>query len=340
MSNEIKSLKISQLLAELKLIETDTLILIVDPIVKEKFPELFNFSTFSQKVILWSELGGEAVKNLTQYERCTELLLSEEVHRRAHVVAIGGGAISDFAGFVASTLLRGISWSVVPTTLLSMVDAALGGKVGLNSAVGKNLIGAFHHPDSIYLCSEFLKTLSSEDMQSGKGEILKYAFLTPAVASRIQSIESIDEIILECLKYKQMIVRSDPTEQGERKLLNLGHTLGHGLERRYGLSHGVAVGWGLAMMMIAQNCGEIVESLKLIAHKIGFQTHEQAWHREGLDLEGLMGFVRKDKKKVNVSEIDIIVPISLGESVIKKILLSDFEDSLIKRKAELETFRF
>ncbi|MEI8348393.1 MAG: hypothetical protein WCG27_13070, partial [Pseudomonadota bacterium] len=182
-------------------LNTDIIMLIMDeriwPVYKERLP--LEQKLTGKKILFWRSAQGENCKKLSEYERCVEFFLEKGIHRQAHILAVGGGATSDFAGFVASTILRGISWSVVPTTLLSMVDAAIGGKVALNSRFGKNLVGAFHPPHEVWINSTFLQSLSPEEIVSGKGEIIKYAFLDKNIFQQIISGAKIEDVIRSCV---------------------------------------------------------------------------------------------------------------------------------------------
>ncbi len=196
---------------------------------------------------------GEAGKTLSQLERSASALLGAGATRRSLVVALGGGAVTDAAGFLAATYMRGIDWAAVPTTLLGMVDAAIGGKTAANLRQAKNAVGAFHPPLVVLADPVALRTLPPREQASGMGEVLKYAALRPellAVVSRAaRARRASNELVAACVRIKLEVVERDPTEQGERKLLNLGHTFGHGVEAAGGFSkytHGEAVGMGLA----------------------------------------------------------------------------------------------
>ena len=196
---------------------------------------------------------GERGKTLAELERASVKLLRAGATRRSLVVSLGGGAVSDAAGFLAATFMRGISWAAAPTTLLSMVDAAIGGKTGVNLPVAKNAVGAFHPPVAVLADPRALSTLPARELRSGMGEVLKYAALEPAMMGKVAAVRrgSIPsaELIAACARAKVSVVQADPREQGARKLLNLGHTFGHGVEaagafERY--THGEAVAVGLA----------------------------------------------------------------------------------------------
>lgn len=195
---------------------------------------------------------GERGKTLAQLERAAVKLLEAGCTRRSLVVAVGGGAVSDAAGFLAATFMRGIPWAAVPTTLLSMVDAAIGGKTAVNLPAAKNAVGAFHPPAAVLADPAALATLPPRELRSGLGEVLKYAALRPALLGRFAAARGAlpdAALVAECARIKVDVVRADPTERGERKLLNLGHTFGHGVEaagRFERWTHGESVAVGLA----------------------------------------------------------------------------------------------
>ena len=202
--------------------------------------------------------GGERIKTLAQAESLSRAMVRAGVDRDAFVLAVGGGATSDLAGFVAATLLRGVRWGVVPTSLLALVDAGLGGKTAVDLPEGKNLVGAFHPP--VFLLGELgaLRTLPEREWSSGLGEVVKTALLagptmlrtleqaTPAELRRAGA--TVGKLVAACQRHKAAVVAADPRDADERMLLNLGHTFGHALETAAGprrLSHGEAVGLGL-----------------------------------------------------------------------------------------------
>ena len=195
----------------------------------------------------------EAGKTLRELERAAVALLRAGLTRRSLVVALGGGAVSDSAGFLAATFMRGVPWVAVPTTLLARVDAAIGGKTAVNLPVAKNAVGAFHPPEAVLADPASLATLPARELASGKGEVMKYAALQPALlesfAARARGSEVDAAVIAACARMKVDVVAEDPIEKGPRKLLNLGHTFGHGVEAAGGFSrytHGEAVAVGLS----------------------------------------------------------------------------------------------
>lgn len=172
------------------------------------------------------------------------------LHREATVVALGGGVLTDLAGLAAALYLRGVAWQAWPTTLLAMADAALGGKTAADLAAGKNLVGAFHAPRRLVVCTGFLSTLPDRHLENGRWELVKTALIQGEMAWATEMLQEgpVKMAWVErALAYKAGVVHRDPRESGERRLLNLGHTLGHAMEAAsgYRLLHGEAVGLGL-----------------------------------------------------------------------------------------------
>jgi 3-dehydroquinate synthase len=208
---------------------------------------------------------GERGKTLAQLERSSTALLRAGLTRRSLVVSLGGGAVSDAAGFLAASFMRGIPWVAVPTTLLSMVDAAIGGKTGVNLPVAKNAVGAFHPPRAVLADPASLATLPPRELRSGMGEVLKYAALDPAMMGPVAEVAPGEvppaALVAACARAKVRVVAEDPLEKGARKLLNLGHTFGHGVEAAGGFeryTHGEAVAVGLAFAFrLAERSGRI-----------------------------------------------------------------------------------
>jgi len=207
---------------------------------------------------------GERGKTLAELERAATRLLRAGCTRRSLVVSVGGGAVSDAAGFLAATFMRGIEWAAIPTTLLAMVDAAIGGKTAVNLTSAKNAVGAFHPPAAVLADPAALATLPRRELRSGMGEVLKYAALRPEMLGRVAALGEDapgPELVAACARAKVEVVRQDPTEQGARKLLNLGHTFGHGVEAAGGFerfTHGEAVAVGLAFAFrLAARLGRI-----------------------------------------------------------------------------------
>jgi 3-dehydroquinate synthetase len=196
---------------------------------------------------------GERGKTLAVLERSATRLLRAGLTRRSLLVALGGGAVTDAAGFLAAVFMRGIDWLAVPTTVLAMVDAALGGKTAVNLPLAKNAVGAFHPPVGVLSDPAFLATLPRRETRSGLGEVLKYGLLRPellpGLAAEARAGRVGEATLAACARVKLEVVERDPREKGERKLLNLGHTFGHGVEAVGGFrrwTHGESVAIGMA----------------------------------------------------------------------------------------------
>ena len=205
---------------------------------------------------------GEVTKGWEQFSRCVEWLLEQKVERRDVVLAFGGGVIGDLVGFAAAVLRRGVRFVQLPTTLLAQVDSSVGGKTGINTAQGKNLVGAFHQPSLVLADISALDTLPARDLLAGYGEVVKYGLLGdagffdwleangPALAAGDGAARL--HAVTRSVQMKAGIVSRDETEEGERALLNLGHTFCHALEKATGYSdrllhgEGVAIGCALA----------------------------------------------------------------------------------------------
>lgn len=202
--------------------------------------------------------AGEDSKNLETYGRIGQAMLASGCNRTTTVIAIGGGVVGDLAGFVAATYMRGIRWINVPTTLLSQVDSSVGGKTAVDLGDYKNIMGAFHLPAEVYISTHFLYTLNEREWICGVGEVVKTAFLCERVHEIVSEglgrLMDRDEKVIastvkECIDYKHGVVAADLLETGLRKCLNLGHTIGHGIETvdRHQRSHGEYVLIGLAI---------------------------------------------------------------------------------------------
>lgn len=207
--------------------------------------------------------SGEQVKYFSYYEKYLELLLSYHPTRNTCLVAIGGGATGDFVGFLAATLLRGVDFIQVPTTLLAH-DSSIGGKVGINTKQGKNLVGAFHRPKAVLYDLDFLDTLPESEILSGFAEIYKHALLRNENATKalenqypsqieLKSLKQIETYLIQGIQTKLQIVVEDEKEKGQRQFLNLGHTFGHAVEYHHRLPHGYAVMIGILYQFIVSN---------------------------------------------------------------------------------------
>ncbi|MBN1211048.1 MAG: 3-dehydroquinate synthase [candidate division Zixibacteria bacterium] len=253
---------------------------------------------------------GEKTKSLTQARKIYDILLGEKMTRSDFILACGGGVTGDLVGFIAATLLRGIPWAVVPTTLLAMVDAAVGGKTGVNHRRGKNLIGAFWQPKFVLGDLHFLHTLPFRQIVCGLGEIVKYAGLTGnkmllQLKEYLRNGDFYNErflahLIESSLNYKAGLVTADERDESKRRFLNFGHTFAHAIENAAGygrLLHGEAVILGTAA---AVETGILLkpESEKYFReYRVIIEDMIKLVPRRRLDLKKIMGSMTWDKKR-------------------------------------------
>jgi shikimate kinase / 3-dehydroquinate synthase len=201
--------------------------------------------------------AGEAAKTFAVVQRLTDEL---DLNRAGTIVAFGGGSTTDVAGFVAATYLRGVRWVAFPTTLVGQVDAAIGGKTGINVDKGKNLVGAFHFPESVVIDPQLLATLPEEERRAGMAEVVKTGLLAGQDVWNLPE----EDMIRSCGGFKAAVVLSDPFEEGRRRILNLGHTFAHALETGsgYTVRHGDAVALGLlAALRLSGQSTDVVEEV-------------------------------------------------------------------------------
>lgn len=305
-------------------IKADKIGLIVDSKIKDFYPDIFETLSQQRENIATVVLEiNQKTKSIEVYEQLTTQLLNEGLSRKSHLVCVGGGTLSDLVGFVASSIFRGINWSVVPTTILSMVDAAIGGKTGIDTDLGKNLLGAFWAPEKIYIYPEFINTLDQVEIDSGKGEILKYALLSKGICDRILEGEDLGLIMDACAQFKVEIVKKDPYESDLRKVLNLGHTFGHAYEKITKLPHGICVIWGINFMNEFFWNKEFAELIDKLIAKLEINEYHQEFNH--LDL---LDYIQRDKKRTSSDSIDIINLKNVGEPTIESINLSKLNDVL------------
>lgn len=298
---------------------------VIDQKVKNHLPQWISFSTH----VFWLK-NPEEEKNLEYYARAVQFFVDQGISRTSTIYAIGGSATTDFAGFVSATLLRGISWVAIPTTLLAMIDGSIGGKVAVNLPQGKNLLGAFHSPNKIFICTEFLTTLPQIEWLSGKGEILKYGFLSKKIHELIVKKAPMEEIILSCGTFKNEVVERDFYEKGERIFLNLGHTLGHAFELNLKIPHGQAVAMGLKYIfkLMGDNksltlWSEMVKNLDLVPETFDLKEFKD------FDVEKFLIYLENDKKKVQAS-IRLVLVHEVGDCYVKEVPLKEFKEKILE----------
>lgn len=249
--------------------------------------------------------AGEQHKNLQTVQRIWKTLMKHHADRNALLVNLGGGVITDLGGFAASTYKRGIKFINVPTTLLGMVDAAIGGKTGIDFGGGKNQIGTFAEAEEVIVDPVFLETLPDRELLSGMAEMLKYGFIDDAKLLEI-NLENYQQYIARCGEIKREIVVQDPIEKGLRKVLNFGHTMGHAIESHcltmdYPLLHGeaVALGMAAALRLSMKRCGLEEKVLLDYESQLPMLLSEAEISFSEADIEPILGYLTLDKKNNN-----------------------------------------
>jgi len=274
---------------------------------------------------------GEKIKNLDTAAIIYERLVQLEADRSTFIVGVGGGIVCDIAGFIASTYMRGLKFGFVSSTLLSQVDASVGGKNGVNFKGFKNMVGVFNQPEFVICDTGLLKTLPEKEILCGIAEIIKHAAIADADLfaflereyKRALKLDTdvITKLVLDSIIIKSTIVNSDETERGERKKLNFGHTFGHAIEKTKGLPHGEAVSIGMAIaadfsvregLLSAKGAERLSDLIKNMKLPVSFQ---------GDDTE-IFETLQKDKKK-DGSNIHFVFLNDIGSCVIRKISLSN-----------------
>lgn len=267
----------------------------------------------------------EKKKSFKTYKKIINELLKKQYTKKDTLVGVGGGIVCDLTTFVAGTFKRGIKHTLIPTTLLAMIDASIGGKGGINFHSFKNQVGIIKQPDEIIICTDFLNTLPEAEYKSAYGEIVKYAFISKGIYSLIKEGFKVNsDFISQCIDLKLLFVTEDPNENGKRKILNLGHTIGHALEAmsRGKISHGLAVAYGIRYIIERK-------------YKLGLFTKEQRDKYNEvfeffdigtiqIDNNKLKKYILKDKKMIDDQKLEFIDIEEVGDCRVKKISVEDF----------------
>ncbi len=280
-------------------------------------------------VTIFTIPAGEENKNLDTVKSLYSHLIDEHFERKDVLIALGGGVIGDLTGFTAATYLRGIDFIQIPTTLLAQVDSSIGGKTGVDFDSYKNMVGAFHQPRLVYMAMETMKTLPANQFSGGMGEVLKSGLIRNDDYYRwllrnekeINSRESdaLIRMIKGCCKIKGDVVARDPNEQGERAILNLGHTIGHAIEKymNFGMLHGYCVGLGtIASAYISFQRGLIsADDFDLIQR--GMRLFDLPVRIGKVSIEEILLATKSDKKMEN-GKVKFILLDAIGNAVIDR----------------------
>ncbi|WP_117237396.1 3-dehydroquinate synthase [Thermus sediminis] len=266
--------------------------------------------------------GGEGAKTLEIYGKALSWLAGRGLPRNATLLVVGGGTLTDLGGFVAATYLRGIAYLAFPTTTLAVVDASVGGKTGLNLPEGKNLVGAFHFPQGVYAEVGVLQTLPPFTFQEGLVEAFKHGLIAGdegllEVEGLSPESPSLADYLARAVAVKVAIAEEDPLERGKRRLLNLGHTLGHALEAstRHALPHGAAVAYGLLYAALLGRALGGEDLLPAIRRLLLWLSPPRL---PPLEWEELLPYLLRDKKKVSES-LHWVVPLGLGRLSVRPL---------------------
>ena len=277
--------------------------------------------------------AGEKSKNTATLVDILEFLADAELTRCDCIFALGGGVVGDISGFAASVYLRGIKFVQIPTTLLAAVDSSVGGKTGVDLKAGKNLAGAFHQPSLVICDPLLLNTLTPEIFADGMAEVIKYGVINDKVlfdTLKNGVKDNIEEIIASCVENKSKIVKADEFDMGMRQLLNLGHTIGHSIEKlsNFSISHGSAVAIGMVIITraaVAQGLCDATALDELISliQKTGLPT-------ECPFLAGELAAVALSDKKRQRDTINLVVPYAIGDTRLLTISVDELEAFISK----------
>lgn len=276
---------------------------------------------------------GEKTKNLDTVQTLYKRLMELEVDRSSFIVGIGGGIVCDITGFVASTYLRGVRFGFVSSTLLSQVDASVGGKNGVNFGGYKNMVGVFNQPEFVICDMRLLETLPKKELLCGLAEIVKHAAIGDAAlfsylethcekALRLDH-EVIERLVWDSVALKSTVVNRDEKEAGERRKLNFGHTFGHAIEKTAGVPHGEAISVGMVIASaLSEKRGHLsaedAKRVESLLKRLGLPTRLQ------LNGEKVLEALRKDKKRQS-ENIHFVLLQSLGHAIVEKISIKELE---------------
>ena len=293
--------------------------------------------------------SGEERKNLDTIQDLFEKLIQEHFERRDFLVALGGGVTGDMTGFAAASYLRGIDFIQVPTTLLSMVDSSVGGKTGVDFRQYKNMVGAFYMPKLVYMNLDVLSTLDERQFFSGFAEAMKSALIKDArfyewQIDHIYEIcdrepEVLQELVYRSCDIKRFIVEKDPTEKGDRALLNLGHTIGHAIEKykNFTMTHGECVALGCIAAAYISWKREMLSMEEYYEIRDMFVPFNLPISIDDVDIEEVLFLTKSDKKMEN-NQIKFVLLKKIGKAVIDRTVTDDEIRAALKEIVYVEDF--
>ncbi len=288
----------------------------------------------AKKVVVFAFDAGEENKNLNTVKALYEKLIQEKFDRKDMLVALGGGVVGDLTGFTAATYLRGIDFIQVPTTLLAQVDSSVGGKTGVDFDSYKNMVGAFYMPKLVFMNMATLSTLPENQFYSGMGEVLKYGLIKSEsffgwLVSNLYEIyekepEMLEEMVYESCNFKKIIVEKDPTEQGDRALLNFGHTIGHAIERQMNFKylHGECVALGMIAAAHISWKRDLISTDEFFEIRDMFVAFNLPISITDITPEEILETTKSDKKMEN-GKIKFVLLKKMGKAFIDKTVTDE-----------------
>lgn len=281
---------------------------------------------------------GEKSKSIEVLTEVYSKLASFKVSRSDLIIAFGGGVVGDLGGFAAATFLRSVPYIQIPTSLLAQIDSSIGGKVAVDLKEGKNLVGSFYHPKAVFIDPELLKTLSTKFLHDGIGEVIKYgAIRSKELFYKVMNfkndeefLENVEDVIYSCCSIKKVVVENDEKDNGERMILNFGHTIGHAVEEFFNYekyTHGEGVAYG--MYAITKNSESLGDTDNGTTEEIkkALEKYKLSYNIEGLKNEKILETVELDKKGRG-DYINLILLNNIGSCFIKKIKKSEMNEYL------------
>lgn len=304
----------------------------VQPLYGDAIKE--QLSTVSNNVFIYAIPAGEGNKNLKEIEKIYEYLIQNHFDRHDLLIALGGGVVGDMTGFAAATYLRGIAFVQVPTTLLAQCDSSIGGKTGVDFNAYKNMVGAFYMPKLVYMNVNVLKTLDGRQFASGFAEVMKYGLikdldfylwlLDNMVEINDRDIDVLIEMIHRSCEVKKAVVEKDPTEKGDRALLNFGHTIGHAIEKykNFELLHGECVALGCVAAAYISWKKEYISMEDYYEVRDMFVPFGLPISVEDIDIEEVIKLMKSDKK-ADSNKIRFILLKKIGKAFITTDVTDD-----------------
>lgn len=316
--------------------------IITDNIVNELYGhKIKDILSKDYDVNLFSFEEGEKNKNLNTVMKVYDNLLNNNITRSDLIIALGGGVVGDLSGFVSSTILRGVKFVQIPTTLLSQVDSSVGGKVGIDTEQGKNLVGSFYNPELVIIDVNMLNSLPDKIFNDALGEVIKYGLIYDEnLFVKLENYEDITylksdiiDIIYTCVSIKKEIVERDEFDKNERMILNFGHTIGHAIEKisDYKLNHGECVAIGMSLITeISENKGltqkGTTDRIKNVLKKYNLKSDILLD-----DKKSIIDAINLDKKNMD-GKLNLILLEHIGSAFIYKTDISFLDDLLIGNK--------